>query len=56
MCKHTGPQLNANFAYAGAVALPDLTSPVLPPDDGASLAGGALFGERGGRPAMMSLI
>lgn len=59
---HTGPQLYSIWltvaGQAGAVALlPGLTSvPVLPPDDEASLADGALFGERGGRPAMMSLI
>jgi hypothetical protein len=41
---------------AGAVALPGFTSVpgLLPPD--ASVGDGELFGERGGRPAMMSLI
>ncbi|CAM2178489.1 hypothetical protein PSAC2689_30055 [Paraburkholderia sacchari] len=50
-------RLGAVSGQAGAVALPGLTSvPVLPPDEGASPGDGVFFGERGGRPAMMSLI
>jgi hypothetical protein len=53
----TGPSSCRRRPYAGAVALPGFTSGPglpLPPDDDAS--GATLFGERGARPAMMSLI
>jgi hypothetical protein len=54
---HTGPYDGREFDQAGAVALPGFTSvPVLPPDEASLLVGGELFGARGGRPAMMSLI
>jgi hypothetical protein len=55
--KHTGPYFLLVAYQAGAVALPGLTSvPGLPPDEASLADGGELFGERGGRPAMMSLI
>lgn len=54
---HTGPCFGRGFDQAGAVALPGFTSvPVLPPEDASLADGGELFGARGGRPAMMSLI
>lgn len=53
---HTSPSTMLPGDYAGAVALPGLTSEPDPPDDGSPAAGGVLFGERGGRPSMMSLI
>jgi hypothetical protein len=54
---HTGPQVERGFDQAGAVALPGFTSlPVLPPEEASVADGGELFGARGGRPAMMSLI
>jgi hypothetical protein len=53
----TGPCTQMASTQAGAVALPGLTSaPGLLPPEGASPGDGVLFGERGGRPAMMSLI
>ncbi|WP_206778222.1 hypothetical protein, partial [Burkholderia sp. A1] len=55
---HTSPSIGIPWRdYAGAVALPGLTSAPAPPEG--SLAGGTLpllFGERGGGPALMSLI
>lgn len=41
---------------AGAGALAGFTSALLPPPDESPPTAGELFGERGGRPSMMSLI